>query len=85
MVDFLSDNHPTVEAGSKYCIEDPPEQYAKYCREFVKMGPEVRRAELLRWDGVLEEETRPSRQVAQVIQIRRELSDLHNVLLRSQR
>jgi hypothetical protein len=49
---------------------------------FMKMDPAQRVAELIEWDKLLEFETKPSRDTADLITRRREISDLDNLLRR---
>jgi len=48
----------------------------------MKMDPAQRVAELIEWDKLLEFETKPSRDTADLITRRREISDLDNLLRR---
>ena len=56
-----------------------------YKAKFFQYPPDNRVIELTAFDALLEQEYAPTRQTAEYIQKRRELGDIHSLLLRGRR
>jgi hypothetical protein len=54
-------------------------------KEFFHYGPDMRIAVLSGWDRLMEQETKPTRDTAELIAKKRELMDLHQLLERGGR
>jgi hypothetical protein len=54
-------------------------------KEFFHYGPDMRIAVLSGWDRLMEQETKPTRDTAELISKKRELDDLHKLLERAGR
>jgi hypothetical protein len=59
--------------------------YDAYRDRFVRASAEARAAELIGFDKLIENEHKPTREHAEWVTKRRQLGDLHNLLLRGGR
>jgi hypothetical protein len=75
--------HEVFDSLQKYAREDIFDAFKT--KEFFRYSPDMRVAVLSGWDRLMEQETKPSRATAELISKKRELDDLHNLLIRGGR
>ena len=74
---------PCLKQMAEY--HETPDVWATYKSQFSKRGPNDRIAQLQLVDQWLAAQDRPTRQTADFIQMKRELSDVHWLLRRADR
>jgi hypothetical protein len=77
------DDNPCLKQMQEY--HETPDVWITYKDRFSKLGPNERIAQLQLVDQWLEAQCRPTRQTADFIQMKRELSDVHWLLRRADR
>jgi hypothetical protein len=77
------DDNPAIEQMQRY--HDNPDVWATYKDHFTKFDPNVRIAQLQQLDQWMAMQDRPTRQTAEFLQMKRELSDIHWLLRKAQR
>jgi hypothetical protein len=77
------DDNPAIKQMQEY--HDTPDVWAVYKDQFSRRPPSDRIAQLQQLDLWLQTQDRPTRQTAEFIQMKRDLSDIHWLMRRADR